>query len=264
MKHYWKMAFKSNEWGRWNNLSSYKRGELAGYAFGKNGADILLPGCAVKAVAKGAGAAKNLGVICKNLKAAERTLVLEAAAEASLAGVNVGEVVISAERTMVAAEELGLAGKEISALQEAGTLKQQIGKGRDYHAGNPEKQVAYDRITNAQNGLAPYVKQPMPEIEARNLIHQYGIQTFPRPAGIPEHYLVQITGKGAGMEYVNPHNIYHTVRVMPGKPHSSFPHQQNPYVIQMKHGKAFDKNGNLVSHKSPEAHVSINDFVFRD
>jgi len=52
-------------------------------------------GCAVKAVARGAGAAKNVATICKNLKIAERTLVLEAAAEASVVGVNIGEIVKS-------------------------------------------------------------------------------------------------------------------------------------------------------------------------
>ena len=48
------------------------------------------------------------------------------------------------------------------------------------------------------------------------------------------------------MEYVHPTNNHLRVRVMPGKPHSPFPHQQKPYVVQMKEGKALDK---LAGHR---------------
>lgn len=51
--------------------------------------------------------------------------------------------------------------------------------------------------------------------------------------------------------------------VMPGKPHSPFPHQRKPYVIQMKDGKAFDELGNLVDLNAPEAHLPIGKFVYR-
>lgn len=91
-----------------------------------------------------------------------------------------------------------------------------------------------------------------------------GIPTFPRPKGIPEDYIVRISGKGAGMEYVHPTNSHLSVRVMPRKPHSPFPHQQKPYVIQMKDGAAFDKHGNLIPHEFPEAHIPINEFVYRE
>jgi hypothetical protein len=64
------------------------------------------------------------------------------------------------------------------------------------------------------------------------------------------------------MEYVHPNNKHLSVRVMPGKPHSPHPHQQTPYVIQMKDGKAIDKCGNFVSHESPEAHIPIQEFIY--
>ena len=54
------------------------------------------------------------------------------------------------------------------------------------------------------------------------------------------------------------------IRVMPGKPHIPFPHQQKPYVMQMKSGKAIDKLGNLVDKRSPEAHIPIDEFIFRN
>ncbi|MDE3046686.1 MAG: hypothetical protein KGJ02_08635 [Verrucomicrobiota bacterium] len=66
------------------------------------------------------------------------------------------------------------------------------------------------------------------------------------------------------MEYVHPTNTHLSVRVMPGKPHSPHPHQQKPYVIQMKSGQAVDKHGNLVPKESPEAHIPLDEFIYRD
>ena len=97
---------------------------------------------------------------------------------------------------------------------------------------------------------------------ARELIHQTGIQTFQRPAGIPENFIIKITGKGAGMEYVHPTNSHIRVRVMPGKPHSPNPSQQKPYVIYKQHGKILDKFGNDVMASSPEAHIPLDEFVY--
>ena len=85
----------------WDSLSAKEKGELSGYAFGKHGTDILLPGATAKAVAKGSTIARELGAVCKNLQSAEKLLVLETVAEGSTAGVNIGEVVISAEQTFL-------------------------------------------------------------------------------------------------------------------------------------------------------------------
>jgi tetratricopeptide (TPR) repeat protein len=92
----------------WDTLSSAEKGELSGYAFGKHGADILLPAGAAKIAVKGTTAVKELGAICKNLQSAEKLLVLEAVAEGSAAGVNVGEVVVSAERNFLLESAMGL------------------------------------------------------------------------------------------------------------------------------------------------------------
>lgn len=104
----------------------------------------------------------------------------------------------------------------------------------------------------------------MTEGMCRDLIHQTGIQTFPRPTGIPENYLVMISGKGAGMEYVHPLNEHTRIRVMPGKPHSPFPHQREPYINQRIKGKSVDKHGNIVSNDSAEAHIPLNEFIYRE
>ena len=249
---------------QWETLPDSKKGELAGYAFGKHGADILLPGGATKLVAKGSTAVKELGSVCKNLQKAEKVFVLEAMSKGSQSGIDIGKVITSAEQTLLAGEDLGLTTKQMAEFKQAGTLEQVVGKGRDYFAGQPELQASYDLFKSAQGGLKPYIKTPMPEPEIRSLIQQYGISTFDRPAGIPANYLVKITDRGAGMEYVNPTNSHLSIRVMPGKPHSPHIHQQKPYIIQMNSGKAIDKYGNLISKESPEAHLPLEEFIFRE
>ena len=64
----------------WHTIPSVERGELAGYAFGKYGADILIPGALAKATARGLKGAQELAVIHRGLQTAEKTLLLETAA----------------------------------------------------------------------------------------------------------------------------------------------------------------------------------------
>jgi hypothetical protein len=116
----------------------------------------------------------------------------------------------------------------------------------------------------AQKALKPFIKKPMPEFKVRELIHETGIPTFPRPVGIPEDFLVMISDKGAGMEYVHPTNSHFRVRVMPGKPHSSNPSQQNPYVVQQTDKGTLDITGNYGSSAAPEAHIPIEKFTYKD
>ena len=104
----------------------------------------------------------------------------------------------------------------------------------------------------------------MPEGAARELIHQVGIPTFPRPEGIPKDFLVSISGKGAGMKYVHPTNEHTYVRIMPGKPHSSFSYQQRPYVNQRINGRSLDKNGKVILNDFPEAHMPLEEFIYRE
>ena len=51
---------------------------------------------------------------------------------------------------------------------------------------------------------------------------------------------------------------------MPGKPHSQNPSQQKPYVNHRINGKSLDKFGNFVPNKSAEAHIPIEEFVYRN
>ena len=248
----------------WDILSPTEKGELSGYAFGKHGTDILLPGAATKVVTRGTAVAQELGTVYKNLQSAQKVLVLEAVAEGGYAGINVGEVVASTNRALAAGEELGFTTKEMATLKQSGELEQVVGKGRDFFVGNPEMQASYDLFKGAQETLKPYIKQSMPETKIRSLIHESGVSTFPKPAGIPDNYLVRITDKGAGMEYVHPTKEKTSIRVMPGIPHSPNPSQQGPYIVHLVENKAVDKLGNFVSPKSVEAHIPLNEFVYQE
>lgn len=77
---------------KWDTLSSEKKGELAGYVVGKHGADILVPGALAKVASKSLKSAQELAAVCKNLKIAQETLILETATEIG-SSVKIAEVV---------------------------------------------------------------------------------------------------------------------------------------------------------------------------
>jgi len=104
--------------------------------------------------------------------------------------------------------------------------------------------------------------QTLSEYQVRKILHIADIPTFPKPKGLPDNCIVTFTKKHGGMKYVHPKNPNHQVRIMPGNPNSSLPGQQKPYVIHQKHGKRLDKYGNIVSKKSLEAHISLDEYNF--
>ena len=104
----------------------------------------------------------------------------------------------------------------------------------------------------------------MPESQIRELIHSTDIPTFARPKGIPENYRIKLSDKPGGVKYVHPIDEGTYIRIMPGKPHSKNPSQERPYVIQRINGKSLDKHGNIVSKKSEEAHIPIEEFIYKE
>ena len=247
----------------WDTLSSETKGELAGYAFGKYGADIIIPGALAKAVSKGLKGAQELSLVYKGFQSAEQTLLLESVASLENAA-KIGDVLQASQKTVILGEELGLTAREMAHLKQAGTLESTVASTAESMAHNPIMRESTQRFKYAKDFLEPHLGKYMPEAEAKTLIQQAGIPTFSRPPGIPENYLVSISDKGAGIKYVDPKNTHVSVRVMPGQPHSQFQCQQKSYVIQLKEGKAFDKLGNRVSPDSPAAHIPIEEFIYRD
>ena len=247
----------------WNTIPSGERGELAGYAFGKYGSDIVIPGALTKVLSKGMKGALELSQVYKSLQTAEKTLLLESIAGLEN-GANIEKVVRSSQTTIALGEELGYSAHEMTRLKQIGQLEKVLAKSSEYIFKNSAKQESLAMHENAKTFLKPYIKKPMPEETIRGYIREAGITTFPRPKGVPENFLVKISDRGAGMEYVHPTNTQISVRVMPGKPHSPLPHQQKPYVIHKKEGKAFDKYGNFVEQKALEAHIPIEEFIYRE
>jgi len=182
-----------------------------------------------------------------------------------LKGINAGrfqEIISAGQDTAVLADELGFSAREIARLQQSGSLERAVGATYEAIVNDRAMLESCERFKVAKEFLKPYQGQYLSETQARELIHQCGIRTFPRPAGIPENFRVKLTGKGAGILYVHPKNDHISVRVMPGKPHSPFPHQRSPYVVHRKHGDTLDKFGNIVASESPEAHIPYSEFIY--
>jgi tetratricopeptide (TPR) repeat protein len=247
----------------WHTLSSDERGELAGFALGKLGGDILIPGALGKVASKSLKTAEELVAVCKNLQIAQEALILETAAGIGN-GAKITEVIEVGQKTITLGEELGFTAREMGQLKQAGKVEEFIANNKERIANNPALRESEKLFERAQDFLEIHTKKFMPEGKCRELIHEAGVPTFPRPVGIPEAFSVQITDKGAGMIYLSPGNTHTYVKVMPGKPHSPFPQQHKPYVVQMKDGQAFDKFGNKVSKNAPEAHIPLDEFFYRD
>ncbi len=247
---------------QWDALSSEKKGELAGYAVGKHGADILVPGALAKVASKSVKSAQELAAVCKNLQIAQETLILETAAEIGNSA-KIAEVMQAGQRTARLADELGFTAQEMGKLKQAGKLETTVSNTFENITKNPAMRESFELFDRAQEFLKPY-KDFMPETQCKDLIYKTGVPTFPKPANIPENFRVRISDKGAGLIYMHPEHTHTSIRVMPGKPHSPLPYQQKPYVIHMKDGKALDKFGNKLSSKElPEAHIPYDEFVYR-
>ncbi len=232
----------------WDTLTLFERGEKSSIIVSKYSADFLIPGSLVKVVGKSTKLAAELIHI-----------------EQKLAKMPIGfagqGVAFAARGTGTALQEIKAVGRGIllpQAVEEAIQIKAAA-----RFADQPVLLESYKAASRAEAFLEPHAKRFMLELEAKELIHQAGIPTYPRPAGIPENFLVRITEKGGGIEYVHPTNEYISVRVMPGKPHSPLPHQQVPYVVQMKDGSAIDQLGNKINKKTPEAHIPLDKYAYR-
>lgn len=168
------------------------------------------------------------------------------------------KAVEAGKETTVIAEELGFTANEITQLEKAGKLEKAVADGM------AEQKIleSYKTCKDAETFLRPYQGKYIPEARARELIHQAGLKTYPRPKGVPDKFRVRISNNGGGMLYVHPENQHISIRVMPGKPHSPNPYQRKPYVIHRKHGRTLNKIGEIVDGASVEAHIPLEEFIF--
>ncbi len=225
----------------WNLLSSQRQGERSGYIVAKYGGDILIPGAAAKVLSKGIEGAKEIALAAKNLETAEQTLALEALSQSARSSTAFAEM---STQLSTESEKIVITTKGEKFLRENGLWE------------------SFQKCRRAEKFLEPFQGQYLPEIRVRDLIHEAGMPTFPRPQGIPNNFRITFSDKGAGMKYVHPNDEGTYVRVMPGKSHSQFPHQQKPYVVRMKNGQNLDKLGNNVSQGAIEAHIPLDEFFY--
>lgn len=186
-----------------------------------------------------------------------------------------GEATLASREAIALAEEVGAveaAGlKQLTTLEEtaAGAVKSLQTEEAAFAKPNSftldaAGQQSYDMYERAKTILEPYAKKVFEEAEAKKLIDGTGLRTFDRPKGVPANFRVKLSDEGIGLVYMDPKNEHISIRVMPGKPHSKNPCQQKPYVVQMRDGMAVDKFGNRVHKAAPEAHIPIEEFIYRD
>ena len=245
---------------QWDHITPQKRGELAGFAFGKLGSDFLLPGGLAKSASIGKASISRLVKALQGLQKAEQVLCLESISRFNDIG-HVAKIIDESIRTIEKASDLGFSNLEMANLKSAGRLETAVEKVVGKYPLDPILQASYDLHQRAKEFLKPYSGY-MTELECKELIHQTGLQTYPRPLGIPDDWRVKLSRKGPGIIYVHPEIDEISVRVMSGKPHSPWEHQQKPYVIYKKNGSFLDKFGNIVIGDSPEAHIPISEFTF--
>jgi tetratricopeptide (TPR) repeat protein len=246
---------------QWNTLPSDQRGELAGFAVGKLGADILTPAGLAKVASKSLKSAQELVAVCKNLQIVQETLILETAAGIGNSA-KIAEVIEVGQKTVHLADELGFTAREMGQLKQAGKLEGTVLNTFEHLSLSMQESIKL--FEEAGNKLKSYQGIYMSESQARELIHATGLPTFLRPKGIPENYRIKLSDKPGGIKYVHPTDEGTYIRIMPGKAHSKNPRQQRPYVNHRINGKSLDKHGNIVSNKSEEAHIFLDEFVYKD
>lgn len=245
----------------WDSLDNPSKGDLLGYVIGKYGADFMIPGTIAKVTSKSLSKARQLDQIYSGQKRSERLLLLESMTAIESA-TELNEIVQANQKIMAAGNELNLSIREMYQLKEAGKLDGTLHTVCENMFPTVLAKESFELFQKAEASLRPYRNKIMPEMQVRELIQSTGVKTYPRPSGIPGHFQVCISKKGAGIKYVDPVNPQNSIRVMPGKPHSHMPYQQNPYVIRNIEGNVIDKFGKIVDSKAPEAHIPLNEFIY--
>jgi tetratricopeptide (TPR) repeat protein len=157
---------------QWDTLSSSQRGELAGYAVGKHGADILLPGALAKVASKSLKCAQELAAVCKDLQIAQETLLLEAAAGIGDSA-KIAETISKGRMMMALGEDVGLNAQEVAQLKQAGQFESTINSGLEKLVLQSESEVLKAAVSQNKHVkmVRDYLDKPTKEIQKG--IHSY-------------------------------------------------------------------------------------------
>jgi hypothetical protein len=151
---------------QWDNLPSETRGELAGYAVGKLGTDLLAPGAVAKVASKSVNSAKELVAVCKNLQIAQETLVLETVSGIGIPG-KIAEVVRNGQTMAFLGGELGFTAQEMGQLKNLGKLEQAIDSAcESWLAKSPSEAYITAKNGGRHADLIPkFSQKPIKEVE---------------------------------------------------------------------------------------------------
>ena len=119
---------------------------------------------------------------------------------------NIRELITAGRETPILAKELGFAKQDIVHLTQTGTLDKTVASAFEKIVRDKAMLESLEKFRKAELFLKPYRGQYLSEIQARELIHQTGIKTFPRPKGIPDNFTIKISNKNIGIKYVHPEN----------------------------------------------------------
>lgn len=244
----------------WDILSIRERGEQTGYAFGKCGGDFFTPAIAAKIAQKTIKLSARLCKAASKLKKAETTLILESAIENG--GPNFIRTLMTRTKNVLSvAKKYGYTST---------VLKQVCPTPRDVAL--LEEALKYltlpahqSRVImgKAEKVIKGFLNEAYKEEAIRSTLHKLKIPTFPRPKGIPAHFVVRFSKKGAGIKYVSLEKPFTQIRVMPGKLHSPNKWQQRPYIVHSNDKFCYDKFGKIVAADSKAAHIPITEFKFK-
>jgi hypothetical protein len=150
----------------WETIPSEERGRMAGYAFGKYGADILIPGALAKLGSKGVKGVQGLNVVRKGLQSTERTLLCESVAGLE-SSAKIGQVVRSSQTTIVLGEEIGLTATEMAQLKQAGKLEGAVDKALEKVISKSESGVLKAAIEQDKHikFVEGYLNKPAKELQ---------------------------------------------------------------------------------------------------
>ncbi len=175
---------------QWDTLPSDKRRELAGYAFGKHGADIVAPGTVAKIASKSAKSARKLAAVLKNIQKAEGTLVLEAAAGVGNTA-KVGEIINAGKTSAFLGEEIGLTGKEMGQLQKASKLESAINSRLDTLVSQSESNILKAAISKDSRVkmVRDYLEKSAKEIQKGIRSYEKQIATHQEKIASPSKFI---------------------------------------------------------------------------
>ena len=148
----------------WDTIPSSVRGELAGYALGKYGSDIIIPGALAKAVSRGIKGARELNGLYSGLQAVEQNFLQESVGVAN--SVKIGEIGRISPKTVPISGEFRFTAQEIAEIKQIWNEKAFSGR-----KGFQLENISYQPVRNTpmEIGGRMYSSHALDQMQNRGL-----------------------------------------------------------------------------------------------